>query len=144
MKVKFISWEAACNPIQQMYGEKYRHYGLLLDVTDDVCIVLYFTHEKQMMLTSISKKETGFVELAEVELPYGIHDSAMKYLDAEKTLQEFSNTFLAWVREYRGIIEKVDDALLQTGNIDSSSGNELFDRLSSSMISQPFPRGLGD
>jgi hypothetical protein len=140
MKVKFIYWEASCNFAQELYNEKYPHYALLLATDGDVCIVFYFTDKKQMVLAGISKKETDFVELAEVEIPEEIHFRALAHINNINKLQEFSDEFLAYVEKYRGTIEQVDDALAEDNDANKSPVEKLLRQLSTSDVEQPFPR----
>ena len=140
MKVKFIHWEASWNLAQEMYNEKYPHYGLLLHAEDDTCTVLFFTQDKEMVFEIISRKETDFVELVEVEIPYELYENAVKYLDARRELHGFSDEFLAYVAKYRGMVEKVDDVLAEADGTARSPEERLLDRISSDDVVQPFPR----
>ena len=140
MKVKFIYWEASWNLAQQMYGEKYPHYGLLLHDEDDTCTVLFFTQEKQMVFETISRKETDFVELAEVEIPEEIYDSAVTYLSSRRKLQEFSGTFLSYVEQHREAVEKAGDALEGAVGTEESQAQRRLGRMLGDDIDQPFPR----
>ncbi len=138
MKVKLIYWEAPYNFSQAIYGEKYPHFGLIMGTEDDSNTVLYFTHEKKMMIVVLSKKESRFVEIAEVEVPYEIHENLAKYVGSRSELHKFSDMFLLYVAEHRKKIDRMDDILADT-DVDKSPVDKIFDSLSDD-VAQPFPR----
>jgi len=141
MKVSFIYWEAPWNMAQAKYDEKYPHYALLLKENSyDDCIVLFFTHERLMFLTSISRIKTGFVELAEVEIPDEVYESAFKYIQAKDTLAEFTDEFLELVKKHREGIDKVDDVIEGAITDPNNQIKNLLRRMSDGAIEQPFPR----
>jgi len=141
MKVSFIYWEAPWNMAQAVYDEKYPHYALLLKENSyDDCIVLFFTHERLMVLTSISRTKTGFVELAEVEMPDEVYESAFKYIQAKDTLAEFTDEFLEQVKKHREGIDKVDDVIDGAITDPNKRMENLLRRMSDGAIEQPFPR----
>ena len=144
MRLKFIHWKAPCNRTQEVWGEKYSHYALLLGPTatdTDKCIVWYFDHKKEMTFACISKEKTNFVELAEVEVPGAICGIAKRYLADGKNLQEFSDTFLAYVDQYREPIDEADDRR-RMAELDKLPPDErlLAGLGGSNHVEQPFPR----
>jgi len=149
MKIPFIYWEAPYNAQQALYGEKYPHYALLLDIHEDAWngdsyIVLFFTHERQMILGSISKKDTGFVERAEVEIPFDICGSALRYMEAKQTLQAYCDQFLVYVAEHRRPIDVAQDVLREVELAEMPPDEALKARFMDQFggVNQPFPREI--
>jgi hypothetical protein len=73
-----------------------------------------------------------------VEVPYEILEDVMRYIDTQKSLQGFADTFLSFVDKHRKKIDRVDDIIAKIDG-KKSPADILFDQFFNK-IPQPFPR----
>jgi len=139
MNVPLIFWEV---PSPQNPEERFPYFALLLyenESNKGFYTVLYFTHKKEMVFTSISKSETRYAVLGEVEIPYEVYQSILRYVGDGITIKSFCDRFLSYVKHFRRPIDEVEDAIRE---ITLGAGDQVLTQLSSKSVNQPFPRDL--
>jgi hypothetical protein len=139
MNVPLIFWEV---PSTQNSEERFPYFALLLyenSNNEGFYTVLYFTHQKQMVFTSISMAETHFTEISHVEVPYEVYQSILRYVGDGITIKSFCDKFLSCVDRFRRPIDEIEDELRK---MTLGAGDQVLAQLSSKSVNQPFPRKL--
>jgi len=142
MQVPLIHWRAKIKPEERLDTEDYPFFGIITKQVGDKATVFYITNKGRLVVCTLSKRRTGFVELGYLEIKSEVLENINQYAESREKLVSYRKQFLACVQKLRVPVDAAEDALLEAQFADRPSKELANARLERqfSAIDQPFPR----